>query len=100
MKNCTTTQKTTVTLGLLMIGCFAVYALSGCTKFKIPVSGGKYITYEKGWIEASAERVDFYYEDPNVTVWLVVNDPNSSVNAGRLSIKEPKSGVELGMEAK
>ena len=65
-----------------------IYGLSlqGCTKFKIPVSDGREIIYERGWGDAQATRLDFYYEDPNTTVWLVLNDPNASVHPGKIVI--------------
>ena len=78
----------------------ALALLAGCTKLTIPVSGDKEIVYEKGWIEASAKKVDFWYEDPNVTVYIVVNDPNSSINPGRFRIVEPRSGIEVVGETK
>jgi hypothetical protein len=76
-----------------------VIVTSGCIKWKVPVSNGKSIVHERWWSDASADKVDFFFQDPNVTVWIVVNDPCSSVNPGRLIITEPRTGINASFEA-
>ncbi len=73
--------------------------LNGCTRIRLPLPNGKVVEYDSCWKSASAKKVELYYKDPNTTIWLVINDPNSSVHPGRLNIKEPKTGIEVGLEA-
>jgi hypothetical protein len=77
----------------------SVFLNYGCVKWKVPVSNGKYIVHERWWSDASADKVDFYYKDPNITVLISVNDPNVSVNSGRLIITEPRTGINASFEA-
>jgi hypothetical protein len=86
-------------LKLTLLAAWCVFMCYGCRSVRIPVSGGKEIVFDQAWIEAAAERVEFLYIDPNVTVWIVVNDPCSSVNPGRIIFVEPKTGISVGLEA-
>lgn len=70
--------------------------LVGCTNHKVTLKGGAVILWQRVFTKASAEKFDFYYQDPNHVVWVIVNGPNTSVHPGRLTLKEPHSGVELG----
>jgi hypothetical protein len=82
-------MRTELTIIILCI----IGVIAGCSKLKIPVSDGRYIVYEKGLIKTSAEKVVLYYKDPNTTVLIVINDPNSQVNPGRIRIVEPRTGI-------
>ena len=73
--------------------------LTGCstTKWKFP--DGSEFLHQPFWFQAKAKKVDCYYErtDPNGTgyvFWLIVDDPNRSVNPGRLKLIEPRTKIE------
>lgn len=76
-----------------------IMLLAGCTNLKVKLPSGAVILYQKVWTAGSAKKADLYYEDPNTTVWIVVNDPNSSVNRGKLMVRDLMTGKELGIES-
>jgi hypothetical protein len=78
---------------------FLLILLSGCTNLKITLPSGGEILYQKVFTMAKAKRAELYYEDPNTTIWIILNDPNSSVNRGKLMIIEPRTGLEVGLES-
>jgi len=85
-------MKTAILISLMLI-------LSGCTNLTIDLYTGTKIVYQKCFMDASAEKVDFFYQDPNVCVWLVTNDPNSEVSPGRFTIIEPNTGINITVES-
>jgi hypothetical protein len=80
-------MKTIRDIIIITLGTLALFtAMTGCTKFRMTLPNKTEIVYEKGFMDATAKMVDFYYSDPNVTLWVVVNDPNSSVHPGKLIV--------------
>ena len=73
--------------------------VSGCSNTKITLPTGTEILTQRVFIEAQAERAELYYEDEDYVVWIIVNDPNTKVNEGKLLIREPRTGIEVGLEA-
>jgi hypothetical protein len=89
----------TLALVIFFFAFWVVTACMGCTTFKASLPDGTEILYQRLWTESQAKKVDAYYEDPNgVTIWIIINDPNSRVNPGSMIIREPKSGIEAGIE--
>ena len=74
--------------------------LAGCINFKTTLPNGTEILYQRMFMETQAKKIDYYFEDPNTLIWIIANDPNSSVNPGRLIIKEPKTDIVVGLESK
>ena len=90
----------TATLVLLFLALWAI----GCSTSKVILPDGTVILHQPVFLKTTAAVVDFYYEseDPNgvsYLVWLVVNDPNRSVNPGQLTIIEPRTGINATVTA-
>lgn len=60
--------------------------LAGCINFKTTLPNGTEILYQRVLTWTNAEKVDYWYEDSNTTIWIVVNDPNSGVIPGRVVV--------------
>ncbi len=60
--------------------------LAGCTTFKTTLPNGTVILYQKGLTDTDAARAELYYEDRNILLWIVVNDPNSNIHPGRVIV--------------
>ena len=72
----------------------------GCSNYKVTLPNNTEILFQRVFGKVSADKVDFYYEDADYIVWMVANDPDSSINPGGLKIKEPNTGIEASIEAK
>jgi len=82
---------------LMILSVCVVVFLPGCTNFKATMPDGTEILYQKGMPQFTAKKAELYYVDPNTgtVLWIIIDDPNSSVNPGGFKIKEPKTGIEL-----
>ena len=93
---------------LLILGLITAIAVTlfcnGCSTTKCTFPDGTEFLHQPLWFESTAKKVDFYYEsiDPNgigYAFWLIVDDPNRSVNPGRLKLTEPKTGINATLKA-
>jgi hypothetical protein len=100
-------RKTIVIINTVAFVIFLVVALwvfTGCSTSKVVLPDGAVILHQVLFMETTAEVVDFYYEsiDPNgvsYIVWLEMNDPNRSVNPGKLSVTEIHTGLNATLIA-
>lgn len=83
-------MKTTLLILLLL--------MAGCESHYVKLSNGTVIGRQAWFTKSSAEKLDFYYKDPNTTIWLVINDPCTAVNPGRLRFIEPRTGIRVEAE--
>jgi len=82
----------------ILIGIVLALAISGCTHLRIDMSDGRSITYDKNFMDVSAEKIDFFLENESTVVWVIANDPNGSVTPGKLTVAEPNTGINLTAE--
>ncbi len=71
--------------------------LFGCTTDKVTLPNGTEIIHQKLFYWGSANRVEFEFKDDDTTVTIILESPSSKVNPGRFIIKEPKTGIEVGI---
>jgi hypothetical protein len=73
--------------------------ITGCTTDKVTLPNGTEIIHQKLFYWGSASRVEFILKDIATTVTIILENPSSKVNPGKLIIKEPKTGIEAGLES-
>lgn len=85
----------------VLIGLVIGLLCSGCTNFKATSANGDEFLYQRVFMVGSAALAEIEQYDPNGVMWLSItlNDPNSRVNNGSLKIREPKTGIEVGVTA-
>ena len=82
-----------------LLALFVVLITLGCTTDKVTLPNKTEIIHQKLFYWGSANRVEFEFKDPNTTVTLLLESPSSKVSPGKLTVKDPHSGVELGIKA-
>ena len=95
MKNIT---QILIAWALIVLCILLMILIWGCTNHKITLPNGTVILRQTVFTENSARRYEFRYKDPNTAISIIVNDPNSRVNPGRLNITEPRTGIKFETE--
>lgn len=91
-------------MALCAIGSLILLCTSGCSTTKVIFPDGTEILHQPLFLKTSADVVDFFFErsEPNglnYTLWIILNDPNRSVNPGTLKIEEPYTKINATLTA-
>ena len=78
--------------------------LTGCSTSKVTLPDGTEIIHQPVFQRSAADQIEFYYKSedpngPNYTVWVGLNGSKRSVNPGKLSIIEPRTGINATLTA-
>lgn len=89
---------------LIILLILALWSIAGCSSSKMIFPDKSILLHQSVFQEATADKYDVYYEHvyPDgsyYVLWVVINDPNRSVNPGQFTIIEPRTGINATITA-